>query len=164
MFLYLIFNFQFLFSKIWLIKFWDSFFVIETIIIWVESFFLDFAFFRRIIRLAGQILNCVGGLLHWMVVVHWVWDNCNSKRVQINLSIAFSSHHFDVTTFSPIFTPGVFDNPFGASVNRCLISNNLDNMVSVKLEGLLCSVIRSFFVGQEICEWLHLSNHWAVFD
>ena len=25
-------------------------------------------------------------------------------------------------------------------------------------------MIRSFFVSQEICEWLHLSNYWTIFE
>lgn len=102
--------------------------------------------------------------LHGVVFSHSVWINCHSYSVEIKHSALIRSQYSEVSVLTPIWSPWVFNNPIFVTISLSVPTNNLHYVLSVELEWVISSMIKTFLVSKEISENSHLSDNWSILE
>jgi hypothetical protein len=103
-------------------------------------------------------------LLHSIVLCHSVRINSDAYSIEVEICALVRLKNLGVTIFTPIRSPGVLNDPKIVTISLFIPTNNLDNMLTIEFERVICSMVDAFFVGQEISEDSHLSDYWSILE
>jgi len=99
---------------------------------------------------------------HLVILGHSVGVGSNTESIEIELCALVGGENSNHSILSPIFTPGILDEPKLLPIVLLVPSNNLYYMLSIELEGVLGAMVDTVLVCQEVSENSHLCNDWAV--
>ena len=100
--------------------------------------------------------------LHGVVFGHCVWVGSDTDSEEVKLSALVGGEDAYVAILTPVRTPGVLYEPPFLTVCLAFPAKNLDNLLTIELERVICAVVNAILVGKEVSENNHLSNDWTI--